>query len=142
MFTTEELEPHYRLCDYDEIGDLQTNGFTKNLDKIEFFTETHPFLFYLDGFLHGLEYITILHGYYRKDNYTLKLFIDDTSMYCKIGIWIAWNQYVQRFTSFQDECQVSLYETYCLELYEMNESEHDCREFYKWFVGGLIDDKL
>lgn len=159
MFTTEELKNRYhRLCDYDEIGDLETEVFTKNLDKIEFLTENHPFLVYLDAFLHGLEYPTILHGYYKKDNYNLKLFIDDTSAVskssipgnkrpihpnCKTGIWVAWNKYVERFTpGFPDECRVSLYDRYCGELYEMNDYEHDSKEFYKWFVGGLVDDKF
>ena len=145
------------MGDYDEIADIHTNKFTENLDKIEFLTSEHPFMFYLGGFLHGVEEVIILHGYYRKNDFTLKIYINMTSerntssipgnrksidSNCKAGIAIAWNSYVDRIHHHGGDHSVSIYNRYCGELYQENDYDNDPKEFYKWFVSSLVEDKF
>lgn len=139
-----QLRSIYSTCDYDEIGDIETDGFTKNLDNIEFLTDDHPFIFYLNGFLHNLVTPKILHGYYKKDDFILKLYINDPiPSYCKTGIHVAWNNYVNHKGYEGDyHYQVSIYNRYCSELYMENDYDQDPKEFYKWFVGALVENKF
>lgn len=155
MLSTSEL---IKCCvnsmgDYDDIGDIHTNKFTENLDKIEFLTPEHPFMFYLGGFLHEVEEIIILHGYYRKDDFTLKIYLNgipasipgnrkSIASNCKAGIGIAWNSYVDRIHHHGGDHSVSIYNRYCGELYEENDYDNDPKEFYKWFVSSLVEDKF
>lgn len=135
----------YSIGDYDEIGDIHTKKFSMNLDKIEVLNPEHPFMFYLGGFLHEVEEVLILHGYYRKDDFTLKIYINGANelhQRCKAGISVAWNNYVNRILHHGGDHSVSIYNRYCGELYEANDYDNDPKEFYKWFVSSLVEDKF
>ena len=102
-------------------------------------------MFYLGGFLHEVEDVIILHGYYRKDDFTLKIYINETNKLhqrCKTGIAIAWNSYVDRIHHHGGDHSVSIYNRYCGELYQENDYDNDPKEFYKWFVSSLVEDKF
>lgn len=145
LSTSEIMKCCGSIGDYDEIGDIRTNKFTEYLDKIEFLTPEHPFMFYLGGFLHEVEEVIILHGYYSKDDFTLKIYINETNKLhqrCKAGFGIAWNSYVNRIHHHGGEHSVSIYNRYCGQLYEENDYDNDPKEFYKWFVSSLVEDKF
>jgi len=59
------------------------------------------------------------------------------------GIWVAWCGYVKFIHKLQDEkdIQVYIYDRYCMELYA-EYYDHEPKEFYKWFVAGVIKDKF
>jgi hypothetical protein len=82
--------------DYDEIMEfkngknIETKGFTENLDKIHIMDQDNPFFVYLKGFMHNISEYEIFHAYYHNENKNIKFYVSRyTTPIAKSGIYEA-----------------------------------------------------
>lgn len=123
----------YSSYDYirnDEL-DINTEKFNK-LDGIEIIDDKHPFISYIRGFVHDSIDIKIIHGWYHIESKTVKFFVGDhPSKYGDI-IHLVWQ-------NNNDDYDVSIYYTYCGDLYESNEYDIDNKKAYKKIFKNIFD---
>ena len=127
------------LGTYDDMSDLDlyTNNFTK-LDGIEIIksdsTEDHSFLHFLRGFSHGVFDYEIKHGWFHTDTKNAKFYI--RGLTSKVGGMIthAWKEYVS-----DPDVDVTIYTSYCGQLYAANDFDTDVTFFYKQLASKIIE---
>jgi hypothetical protein len=117
-----EIEKLIQYSNYDEIiiNDEKTLNM-KNLD-CKIMDENHSFIGFVKGFIHNSIDIDIIHGWYHIESKKAKFIVGDhPSIYGDI-IHLAWQKYWNNNGYNYD---VSIYSTYCGQLYESNEFDID-----------------
>ena len=140
IFLDYDLKSVYNLGDYDEIDNIYTKKFTKNLNDLEFMNSEHPFIRYLDGFFHNLVDTKIFHSYYNKDTLHLKMYCEKLDYPIRLGVWVAWNNFNNiDFGNEDNKICVEIYDRYCGELYR-DDFHWEEKEFYKWFLQKILNN--
>ena len=131
----------YDSDDYDNIdGIVDTKTFTV-LDNIEIIDENHNFISFLNGFLHNLFNIIILHGWYHKPSNNVKFIIRNHPADVGNIIYFAWQEYIKYKEQINNteyyatvSSNISIYYFDCGRLYKSNEYNIDKNIFYKQFI--------
>ncbi len=124
------------VSDYDEIYSLNINTklFT-DLKDVEIISLDHPFIHFFRGFVHNsLQNNIIKHGWYHVPTKTAKFYLEYIDQHIGNAIHLAWNTFWEK-----DNLDVSIYKSYCGQLYKSNEYDIEKIKFYKELINRFID---
>ncbi len=130
---------------YDTIGDINTAGFTQNLDKLTFLDEHDPFIYFLRGFYHGELPCIILDGFRSENN--INLFVEKRCQHNApmSGIYIAWNKFLNIGAGTNATVRVRFYNEayYCSSaLVEDTNVDRNPATFYEWLTGRMYTQPI